>query len=158
MIDNGLMIEDDGLRALAEEECFALLLRSEIGRLGLSVQALPAIFPVTYAVVDGQILFRTGEGFKIQHVRGSVVSFEIDHFQVASKTGWSVLVVGVADEIVDAATIESVSGALTPWVPGERSHLIGIRPAMVSGRMILGHSCPEHVTLGPSDAGSAAHR
>jgi len=44
--------DDAVVTALSEEECWALLSRRELGRLALTVQGEPDIFPVNY-VVDG---------------------------------------------------------------------------------------------------------
>src|SRR5436190_23544892 len=91
---------DEGLELLDEGECRRLLDTCSIGRVGVSVHSLPAIFPVTYQIVDGDILFRTGSGVKLDAARtGTVIAFEVDSFEQETKTGWSVLVVGAAHEV-----------------------------------------------------------
>jgi nitroimidazol reductase NimA-like FMN-containing flavoprotein (pyridoxamine 5'-phosphate oxidase superfamily) len=129
------MVPDQGLELLTEEDCRDLLASGVIGRVGISVGALPAILPVNYSVVDGDILFRTGEGQKLRAALDhTVVAFQVDHADPLSHEGWSVLVVGVAEEIFD------VPGGLrapVPWARGERDHLVRIRPEMISGRRLL---------------------
>ena len=58
------MVFTDGLEVLSEDECRALLSRADVGRLAITLSALPAIFPVNYRVIDGWIVFRTAPGSK----------------------------------------------------------------------------------------------
>ena len=131
------MLVDNGLEILTEEQCMELLGRESVGRVAVSVSALPAIFPVNYQLVDGNVLFLTGEGVKLHAaVEGAVVGFEVDHIDAEHRTGWSVMVVGqarlVAEE--DRAAFDDVS--LSPWAGGRRSHLVMLHPEFVSGRRI----------------------
>ena len=96
------MLIDEGLELLTEADCLLLLAGAEIGRVGVSVGALPAIFPVNYRVENGQIFFRTGEGVKLRAALDhTVVAFEVDQANVDLQEGWSVLVVGMASEVAD---------------------------------------------------------
>jgi len=73
------MIVDEGLELLTEAEARALLSSGEVGRVGITVGALPAIFPVNYRIVDGRIFFRTAPGSKMSAAaEGTVVAFEVD--------------------------------------------------------------------------------
>ena len=70
--------------------------------MGITIGALPAIFPVNYRVVDGAIVYWTSPGSKMSAaVAGAVVAFEVDDYQLADRTGWSVLAVGRADVVAD---------------------------------------------------------
>jgi hypothetical protein len=44
---------------LSQEECLALLSTVSIGRIGTTVDALPVVLPVTFALHNGSIVFRT---------------------------------------------------------------------------------------------------
>ena len=71
------MIVDQGLELLSEEQCRQLLAGGEVGRVGITIGALPAIFPVNYRVIDGSIHFWTAPGSKMSAaVAGAVVAFE----------------------------------------------------------------------------------
>ncbi|HET9075708.1 MAG TPA: pyridoxamine 5'-phosphate oxidase family protein [Acidimicrobiales bacterium] len=131
------MLLDHDLELLSEAECRRLLATEQVGRIGVSVGALPAIFPVNYRMVDGDIVFRTGDGLKRRAaLRGSVVGFEVDRIDPETMSGWSVLVVGVANEIeVDAETADRYAD-ITPWAAGDRQHLVSIHPEVVSGRRL----------------------
>lgn len=131
---------DDGLEVLDDDECIQLLSEESVGHVGLSVGALPAIFPVTY-VLDGQdILFRAGEGLKLSAALDrNVVAFEVDHEDAEHCRGWSVLVIGVAAKVGDAnAPLPAVLP--TPWAGGRRDHVVRITPELISGRRIVGEN------------------
>jgi nitroimidazol reductase NimA-like FMN-containing flavoprotein (pyridoxamine 5'-phosphate oxidase superfamily) len=130
------MLGDDRLVALTEAECLDLLGTADVGRVGVTVDALPAIFPVNYRLVNGDVVFRTGEGLKLRAALDrTVVAFEVDHVDPAQRVGWSVLVVGVAEELGAGERVE-LDGAITPWAPGDRSHTVRIRPEVMTGRRI----------------------
>ena len=118
-----------GLGASSEADCLLLMAGAEVGRVGVSVGALPAIFPVNYRVKNGEIYFRTGEGVKLRAALDhTVVAFEVDEANVDLREGWSVLVVGVAAEVVDEISADLDGLDPTPWAGGQRRHLIRIRP------------------------------
>ena len=52
------------LSELSPDECLRLLAGVPVGRVGLSVRAMPAVFPVNFALLDGEVVFRTVEGTK----------------------------------------------------------------------------------------------
>jgi uncharacterized protein len=130
---------DNGLELLSEDECWDLLRASTVGRVGLSVKALPVILPVNYQVVGDKVRFWTGPGLKLQSAQTrTVVAFEVDGFSEPSRTGWSVLAVGLAVEVTDGAVLESaVRNRFQPWVSGDRSHLIEVSVEFLSGRRIV---------------------
>jgi ABC-type transporter Mla MlaB component len=134
------MLIDDGLELLSEEECRDLLEQEALGRVGVSVEALPAIFPVNYSMVEGDILFRTGEGIKLRAALShTIVAFEVDHSDPDRREGWSVLVVGVAERLPAQTDGLGVRVGPAPWAGGDRGHLIRIRPELISGRRIVHH-------------------
>jgi len=57
--------------------------------------------PVNYTLIDGFVVFRSGEGTKVDAVPGAKVAFEVDQFDGVSRTGWSVVVQGRAEEITE---------------------------------------------------------
>ncbi len=139
MDDDHSVLIDGGLELLTEEECRALLGRGPaIGRIGITLGALPVILPVNYAVVDGDIVFRTGEGAKLRASRdGTVVAFEVDAYDPQTRHGWSVLVVGRVHEVTDAADLAAFADlGLAPWASGERTRYVRLHPEMLSGRRI----------------------
>lgn len=133
------MIVDEGLELLSEEECLRLLGTQTVGRVGVSMGALPAIFPVNFRLLDGAIVFRTGEGSKLSAAaRGSVVAFEVDEHDPELRSGWSVLVVGEAEVLDDPdVALRVLDGGPEPYAPGRRVAIVRITPGFVSGRRIV---------------------
>lgn len=133
------MMIDAGLELLTEEQALDLLTSGEVGRIGLTIGAMPAIFPVNYRVIDGAIVFRTAPGSKLSAAAESaVVAFEVDDYQLADRTGWSVLAVGQAEVVHDLAMIFKLLDAqLQPLPGGRRSSIVRIEPTFVSGRRII---------------------
>jgi uncharacterized protein len=133
------MLIDRGLELLSEAEAWELLVRGEVGRVGLTIGAVPAIFPVNYTVLDGAIVFRTAPGAKLSAaMAGNVVAFEVDHHERQGRIGWSVLAVGQCEVVHDLdATFEVLDAGLEPWVDGNRTKLIRIKPDFISGRRIV---------------------
>ena len=67
----------DGTRVADRGEARELLARGEVGRVGITIGAFPAIFPVNYRLIDGAIVFRTAPGSKMSAAaQGAVVAFE----------------------------------------------------------------------------------
>lgn len=124
------MLTEQGTEVLSADDCYALLRTGTIGRIGLSLGALPAIVPVSYSIVDEAIVFRTGEGLQLRAALDrTVVAFEIDFSDPERQEGWSVLAVGVA-ELIDAPVIDLRSAS----DEGDRPCVVQIRPATVTGR------------------------
>ncbi len=102
----------------------------------MSIGALPAILPMKYTVMDGDIVVRTAPGTKLTAaLMDGVVGFEVDHVDSDHTHGWSVLVFGHATEIRDHATLDHVHTlALESWASGEGDHFINIPTERVTGR------------------------
>lgn len=129
------MLTDNELELLTEDECRALLARAKVGRVAITMGALPAVYPVNHQVIDGDILFLTGEGSKLRAaLAGSVVAFQADEFDLEGRSGWSVLAVGVAEEVCH--DVPAGTAGVVPLARGERDHLVRIRPEILTGRRI----------------------
>jgi len=125
------------LEALSEEECWTLLSGERVGRVGLTVGAMPAILPVNYTVFDGAIVFRTTTGSKLSAaIAHAVVCFEVDSFSPLSHEGWSVLAVGMADELAEPLRSRVIGLPLDSWAGEGRDHVVSIVPRVLSGRRI----------------------
>jgi nitroimidazol reductase NimA-like FMN-containing flavoprotein (pyridoxamine 5'-phosphate oxidase superfamily) len=140
MLDDQRLV-DDGLELLTEERCWELLSRAEVGRVGVTIGAVPAIFPVNYAVIDRTIVFRTARGTKLAAATlEAVVAFEVDDYRRADRSGWSVLAVGPAQVVHDLdATIKVLAARLEPWAEGTRTNIVRVTPEFLSGRRLVQH-------------------
>ncbi|MGD0254024.1 MAG: pyridoxamine 5'-phosphate oxidase family protein [Acidimicrobiales bacterium] len=137
-----MLSEYEGVAVLEQAECLELLGRSSIGRVGVSMGAVPAVFPVNFAVLDQAIVFWASTGTKLDAAtRNAVVAFEVDDVDALYHEGWSVLVVGIADELRDAVLVERAKRLpLAPWAEGPHEHMVAIRPEFISGRRIVHRS------------------
>jgi uncharacterized protein len=132
-------VDRNGLVTLSRGACLRRLGRTGTGRVAVSVGALPAIFPINYAMWGDDVVFRTTPGTKLAAaVRNAVVAFEVDASNAMSHTGWSVLVVGACREITDPAELAVTDRLpLTRWTRGGGPEsTVCIRPELVSGREI----------------------
>lgn len=127
-----------GLEVLDRETCLELLAGARVGRLGLSVDALPVVLPVNFAVDGDEIVVGSGPGGKLRAaVRGNVVAFEVDEWDPLSHEGWSVLVRGHSRVLEDEAELERARTLpLRPWGQlGDLSYL-AVRLDLVTGRRL----------------------
>jgi nitroimidazol reductase NimA-like FMN-containing flavoprotein (pyridoxamine 5'-phosphate oxidase superfamily) len=123
---------------LSRDECLARLAGHGVGRISITTGRGPAIIPVNYSVVEGAIVFRTAPGSAPASAAGTEVAFEVDHIDESLSQGWSVLVVGRAGQVTDAAEMRRLAEAAhsKPWAGGEREMWIRIVPVNVTGRRI----------------------
>lgn len=135
-------LDQNGLEVLEREECLSLLTTVPVGRIGLSVDALPVVLPVNYAVdrPRDRLVLRTAEGAKLRAaLTGSVVAFESDHIDPFSHTGWSVLVRGSSKVLTDPAEIEEARRLpLRPWANEATDYWVSISTDLVTGRRVRG--------------------
>src|SRR4051794_18773957 len=97
VISHGRAVQVDsaGLEVLSPHDCLALAGTMPIGRIVFTDQALPAVQPVNFLLDDGCVIIRTAEGTRLATaLRGTIVAFEIDDYDVRTESGWSVTVVG----------------------------------------------------------------
>ena len=97
-----------------------------------------AVLPVVYALLDDDVVFRTAPGEKlIAAALNRTVAFEIDAYDVSGRAGWSVIVVGTAEEVVTADELTRVRAlGLQPWAGELRDRFVRIRTEEVSGRRV----------------------
>ncbi len=131
---------DRTIEELDVEECLALLGAHQVGRVAVVVGIHPVIFPVNYCLDGDAVVFRTGEGAKLQGAAGQPVGFEVDDVDIEHHTGWSVHVWGKASDVTledrgpQARRLHRLS--LEPWVAGEAGHWVRIDPVSITGRRI----------------------
>jgi nitroimidazol reductase NimA-like FMN-containing flavoprotein (pyridoxamine 5'-phosphate oxidase superfamily) len=125
------------LEVLDRRECLQLLGAHRFGRLAVVVEDQPLVFPVNYALDRDDVVFRTDPGTKLHAAAGRRVAFEIDGIDAHYHEGWSVLVVGVAEEERDASRLRELAGLpFGPWVSGPKAHWMRVRGEAVTGRRI----------------------
>lgn len=133
------MSADSVYEELSIEECKGLLARSDFGRLAGVADGRPFVFPVNYTFEGDTVLFRTSPGTKLAGTRYGRVAFEIDGLDEERRSGWSVIVQGIATEITEGLDRRSESLRrldLQPWAPGDKDHWIAIEAESITGRRL----------------------
>ena len=125
---------------LPRDECLRLLGSHRFGRLAVAMDS-PVIRPVNYVFDEASqsVAFRTADGSKFHALlHGANAAFEIDDVDDSSRTGWSVIIVGIAEEVTSPGDLRRLDGlGLEPWTPGPKTHWMRIRAWTVSGRRIV---------------------
>jgi uncharacterized protein len=136
----GVFTHDRAHQDLDIDACRHLLGSERLGRVALSVDALPAVIPVLYRVVGDRVVFGVEDDALYGALADNVVAFEVDHVDEETNVGWTVLVVGRSRPALDL----SASGFTLP--PFERpgapvfppiDRLIGIALDRLSGQRTL---------------------
>ena len=122
------------ITAMDEDESWAQLASRTLGRLAISVDGNPDIFPVNFVVQSRTILIRTAEGTKLAGVAiNQRVAFEADDHDVAN--GWSVVVKGQARVVSGSEDIAAAERAqVLPWTSTPKERFIRITPVEITGR------------------------
>ena len=128
-------------RTLSRDECLHLLREVPVGRVGVTIGALPAIFPVNFRMRDEDvILFGAMANSRLAlSTHDAIVAFQVDAFDAATKKGWTVLGVGRSTRLEDdEARTAEVGGLPEPWTVGEAAeHLMQLKLRDVSGHEII---------------------
>jgi nitroimidazol reductase NimA-like FMN-containing flavoprotein (pyridoxamine 5'-phosphate oxidase superfamily) len=132
------LYDSEGLKILTEQECRDLLGTVPHGRIVFTDRALPAIQPVNFVVAGGDVVVSTAAGSKLAAAaRNAVVAFEIDEFDHALSTGWSVVVIGHARVVAEDGELSHLRELrLKHWTTCEPVHYIAITPELISGRSL----------------------
>lgn len=127
-----------GLEVIPEDECLRLLSGATLGRVALSIGALPVVLPVNFVMDDGNVVLRTQKGSKLNAaLAGAVVAFEVDEYDAVYHAGWSVLLTGVAGVVTVPEELSRLKHLpLRPWAPGERDNYVRITRHIITGRRI----------------------
>ncbi len=121
---------------LSVRECWELMRAEEYGRLAVSTDDGPDIYPINAFIDHATLVFRTAEGTKLDAIRAdNRVAFEVDGYDPTRRTAWSVVIRGIADEVTDHHdAVEAVELGVTPWQHGPKPAFIRITPLSVGGR------------------------
>ncbi|MDQ2756661.1 MAG: pyridoxamine 5'-phosphate oxidase family protein [Actinomycetota bacterium] len=122
---------------LVERECWELLRQADVGRLAVTVDGRPDIFPVNHVVDHGTVVFRTSEGTKLAAAAGGPVAFEVDGWDEETSSAWSVVVRGRALKVLDRdETLHALRLPLVPWHTGSKPWFVRIETDEVTGRRL----------------------
>lgn len=133
-------VDHRGLEVLASEECLRLLAGSPVGRLAFMEDGSPTILPVNHAMDGWTVVFRTAHGAKLDAASmARSVAFEVDGYDEERRTGWSVVVRGIAEYVWDPEEVARLAEIdIDPWADTrERDRWVRIHPDEITGRRIV---------------------
>lgn len=131
---------------ISEGRCWALLATASVGRLALSVHALPAIYPVQYYLDGRQIVACVGHRqIPERSLENAVVAFAADVIDPASRSGWAVQVLG-------RSMMPRQFGPGTGCGRPAAGQVVNIEPESISGHAV--HLCPLIDALRPAGPAS----
>jgi nitroimidazol reductase NimA-like FMN-containing flavoprotein (pyridoxamine 5'-phosphate oxidase superfamily) len=158
-----VVVEFPHLERLTRAECRQLLPSAVVGRLAVPTPNFPTVEPVSFAVVEGEVVVAARAGSAADAVPvGTVLSFEADVLDNAQQGGWSVVVTGPVEEL-DDDIVALVRPQLGPWPAADNDRLLLIRSERVTGQRIVtgAGSAPEadptatiSELFGPTDGGN----
>lgn len=128
---------------LSRAEAMRLLGTIGHGRVVFTRQALPAIRPVNHLIDDGRVIVRTRLASRVsaavrsRNSSGQVVAYEADDLDPQQRTGWSVVVTGLASTVTDPDQVARYEQLLHPWVNMAMDTVIAIEPEIVTGSRII---------------------
>ena len=124
---------------IGREQCLDLLATNHLGRVAWQAADLPQILPVTYAMHQGSVYFRTTpDGILSELAQPTRVALEVDELDQQTRSGWSIVLQGRTSAVTEPDAVAGLWAAdsLVPWAAGNRTLFICIRPDRVSGRVV----------------------
>ncbi|MDP2773783.1 MAG: pyridoxamine 5'-phosphate oxidase family protein [Nocardioides sp.] len=125
------------LAELTPYDCWALIAEVQVGRVAWCRPEGPGVVPVNLAVLHGAVWFRTtNDSALVKECRGQRVAVEVDEVDLQTRSGWSVVVLGVA-EVIDPDDAPQSLHLMEAWPAGDRSAYVRVESLEVSGRRLL---------------------
>lgn len=125
------------MREVSTGQALRLLSSVPIGRVVFTNDCLPAIRPVSHAVVDGDVVIGCHEAATVLAAVDQVVVFEADLIDHESWRGWSVIITGKAALVCASDDVERYEQHLDPRVEPAMRHVIRITPELVTAYELL---------------------
>lgn len=130
-------MEADGyeLEILDVAQCLALAHTVSIGRIALSVHAMPIILPMSFTMLNGEPVFPIGSGSIARAAqRNEVVCFETDWVDPTSSAAWSIAIVGKVSLVSDPVDLDTISARDFGSWAGPPQRFARVHPVQVTGR------------------------
>jgi hypothetical protein len=123
-----------GEDSIPEPECWRLLATSAIGRIALSLRALPAILPVQYYLTGRRLAVCLGHYQLPGHALDeAVIAFSADSIDPGARSGWSIQIQG-------RSVIPPQPGTMTACGWPTEGQIVQIEPETITGYRV--HMCP----------------
>lgn len=119
---------------LSAQECWEFLAHQSVGRLSLSIHALPAVLPVQYYLANRTFAICLGH-FRAPDriIDNSVVAFAVDNIDLTTMSGLSVQVQGTLSPL-------RPTGTRTDCGQPAAGQVVCLTPATISGHRL--QLCP----------------
>ena len=135
--------DHSGLRVMGTDECLERIRSVPVGRVAFTRDGEIVMLPVHHVVRGMDVYFRTSGGSKIEAAADhDPMGFEVDGYDAAVATGWSVTVSGTASVVDDDALAAELDGLNDgSWQVGDAAVAVRIRVRsdQISGREVLAH-------------------
>jgi len=126
------------LQYLGDRECLRLLNSTQVGRVAYNDERGPIVLPVNHRMDGSDVLFRSSPHTALgRQLEDLPVSFQVDGFDEFNRSGWSVLLRGVARYAESDELPKYVADLPEPWVAGDRNTYVRITPIVITGRRLL---------------------
>ena len=137
--------DTSAMHVLTVDQCWQRLRSVSVARLAVIADGKPAIFPINYTVDHGTLVFRSAPGTKLKAaLAGPSVALETDGVDTPSGTAWSVVISGLASEVVRTEELlDTFTLYLFPWERSPKEHFVRIVPDSVTGRQ-FNIAAPSH--------------
>ena len=125
--------------AIGRQRCLDLMESHHLGRVAWHAADLPQILPVTYAMYQGSVYFRTlPDGILAELAQPTSVALEVDELDQQTRSGWSIVLHGRTSAVSEPDELADLwaSDTMVPWAVGNRTLFIRIRPERVAGRVV----------------------
>jgi len=127
-------VASDAVRTFDRGSAWGRLATGHVGRLGLSIRALPLVVPVNYLVGSdaNSLIFALPSGSALSDaIDGTVYAFETGGVDAETQRWWSVVARGRADLIVEPHRSGEEWGRLQ--LPDDTQALLGTVQTLVGG-------------------------
>lgn len=126
------------IETLDRGECLRLIATKSIGRVGLTVGALPTVLPVNFRLIGERLFFRTSCDERVQTATtAAVIAFEVDHFDEDTQEGWTVVITGMAEPVVHVDVERRLESIGIPnWAPVPLPRIVAMSTDVVTGQWL----------------------
>jgi nitroimidazol reductase NimA-like FMN-containing flavoprotein (pyridoxamine 5'-phosphate oxidase superfamily) len=131
--------EERHFDAMGRQQCLDLIESHHLGRIAWQAADLPQILPISYAMHQGSLYFRTlPDGLLAELAQPTSVALEVDDLDQQTRTGWSIVLHGHSSAVREPDELADMwaSDSLVPWAAGNRTLFIRIRPDRIERRVV----------------------
>jgi nitroimidazol reductase NimA-like FMN-containing flavoprotein (pyridoxamine 5'-phosphate oxidase superfamily) len=131
--------EERHFDAMGRQQCLDLIESHHLGHIAWQAADLPQILPISYAMHQGPVYFRTfPDGLLAELTQPTSVALEVDDLDQQTRTGWSIVLHGHSSAVRQPDELADLwaSDSLVPWASGNRTLFIRIRPDRIEGRVV----------------------